>query len=235
ALGDFPIVRTVMSDSDPGLLVTASERRPRNEVARFILSDLDSAIMLLKDVSPDGKKQRISKLTAQLLKSRVALYEGTWLKYFQGTAFVPNGPDWPGATKAYNANYQFPTGSIAAETDFFLGQAMEAAALVADAVPLVNNTGIIESPNNENPYFNMFSAVDMSGYSEVLLWRQYNQTLVTHNVPVYAQAGNYAVGLTRSMVESFLMKNGLPIYAAGSGYHGDDYIADVRKDRDGRL
>src|SRR5690606_17312516 len=47
ALGDFPIVRTVMSDSDPGLLVTASERRPRNEVARFILSDLDSAIMLL--------------------------------------------------------------------------------------------------------------------------------------------------------------------------------------------
>src|SRR5690606_10416629 len=120
ALGDFPIVRTVMSDSDPGLLVTASERRPRTEVARFILSDLDSAIMLLKDVSPDGKKQRISKLTAQLLKSRVALYEGTWLKYFQGTAFVPNGPDWPGATKAYNANYQFPTGSIAAETDFFL-------------------------------------------------------------------------------------------------------------------
>jgi len=37
------------------------------------------------------------------------------------------------------------------------------------------------------------------------------------------------------MVESFLMGNGLPIYAAGSGYHGDDYIADVRKDRDDRL
>jgi len=31
------------------------------------------------------------------------------------------------------------------------------------------------------------------------------------------------------------MANGLPIYAAGSGYEGDDYIADVRKNRDGRL
>lgn len=235
ALGDFPIVREVFSDNDVEALVLASRRNPRNEVARFILSDLDSAIMLLKTVSPDGRKQRISKLTAQLLKSRVALYEGTWLKYFQGTAFVPNGPDWPGATKEYNSGYQFPAGSITNEIDFFLGQAMEAASAVADNVPLVNNTGIIESPNNENPYFSMFSAVDMSGYSEVLLWRQYNATLETHNVPVYAQAGNYAVGLTRSMVESFLMKNGLPIYAAGSGYHGDDYIADVRKDRDGRL
>src|SRR5690606_82093 len=121
------------------------------------------------------------------------------------------------------------------EIEFFLGEAMDAAAAVADNVPLVENTGIIESPSNENPYLSMFGAVDMSGYSEVLLWREYSQSLVTHNVPVYAQRGNYAVGLTRSMVESFLMENGLPIYAAGSGYQGDDYVADVRKDRDGRL
>lgn len=234
-LGDFPIVRNVMSDKDKQILVEASKRSPRNEVARFILSDLDSAITLMKSSSPDGRKQRLSKNVALLLKSRVALYEGTWLKYFKGTAFVPNGTNWPGASKEYNAGYQFPSGSIDGEIDFFLTQAMEAAAMVADNIPLVNNTGIIESANNENPYFSMFGAVDMSTYGEVLLWRQYNQSLVTHNVPVYAQSGNYAVGLTRSMVESFLMQNGLPIYAAGSGYHGDDYIADVRKERDGRL
>ncbi len=235
SLGDFPILRNVMSDNDKNILIQASKRSPRNEVARFILSDLDSAIMLLNQNSPDGKKQRISKNVAQLFKSRVALYEGTWLKYFAGTAFVPNGPNWPGATKAENANYTFPGGSISGEIEYFLTQAMESAAAVADNVPLVNNTGIIESANNENPYFSMFGAVDMSGYGEVLLWRQYNQSLVTHNVPVYAQLGNYAVGLTRSLVESFLMSNGLPIYAAGSGYAGDDYIADVRKNRDDRL
>lgn len=235
SLGDFPIIRTAMSDKDPQLLVESSKRSPRSEVARFILSDLDSAITLMKTVSPDGAKQRLSKNVALLMKSRVALYEGTWLKYFKGTAFVPNGANWPGASKDYNKNYQFQSGSIDNEIEFFLKEAMAAAQIVADNVPLVVNNGIIESPNNENPYFSMFGAVDMSGYSEVLLWRQYNESLSTHNVPVYAQLGNHGVGLTRSMVESFLMKNGLPIYATGSGYHGDDYIADVRKDRDGRL
>ncbi|KLT64135.1 RagB/SusD family nutrient uptake outer membrane protein [Pedobacter sp. BMA] len=232
-LGDFPIVRGVYPD-EKEILTQISKRQPCNEVARFIISDLDSAALLLK-ASPVSSKNRISKECAQLLKSRVALFEGTWLKYFKGTAFVPNGQNWPGKAKDYNASYQFPSGTIESEIDYFLTQAMASAKVVADAIALVSNTGTIESPNNENPYFNMFSATNMSGYSEVLLWRQYAAGLVTHNVPVYAQAGNYAVGLSRSMVESFLMDNGLPIYATGSNYQGDDYIADVRKNRDGRL
>lgn len=235
ALGDFPIIRNTLPDVKE-TLVAASQRRPRSEVARFILSDLDSAITLLQTVAPGaGSKQRISKACAQLLKSRVALYEGTWLKYFKGTAFVPNGPGWPGKEKDYNASFEYKSGSIDNEINFFLEEAMTSARQVADAVSLVQNTGIIESPNNENPYFNMFSAQNMSGYSEVLLWRQYNRAIVTHNVPVYAQLGNNAVGLTRSMVESFLMDDGLPIYAAGSTYKGDDSIASVRANRDGRL
>jgi hypothetical protein len=233
ALGDFPILTKVLTDNKE-VLTEASKRQPSSEVARFILSDLDSAAMLLK-ISPDGSKNRISKACAQLLKSRVALFEGTWLKYFKGTAFVPNGSGWPGKSKSYNANYQFRSGSIDAEIDYLLGEAMAAAKEVAESVPLVENTGIIESPVNQNPYFNMFSAVNMASYSEVLLWRQYAQGIVTHNVPVYAQANNYAVGLTRSMVESFLMSNGLPIYAAGSNYKGDDRLSDVRNGRDGRL
>jgi hypothetical protein len=237
AVGDFPIVRTNLVDNKE-VLTAASARNPRNEVARFILSDLDSAAIMLQTVAPaggTGGKNRISKNVALLLKSRVALFEGTWLKYFKGTALVPNGPEWPGKNKPYNAAYQFPSGSIDGEISHFLTEAMSAAKEVASKVSLVQNTGVILAPTNENPYFNMFSAENMSGYSEVLLWRQYNRTLVTHNVPVNAMAGNYAVGLTRSMVESFLMANGLPIYAAGSGYKGDDYITDVRQGRDGRL
>jgi hypothetical protein len=234
ALGDFPIIRNTLPDSKAPL-VAASERAPRSEVARFILSDLDSAILMMQNTAPAGGKNRLSKPVAQLLKSRVGLYEGTWLKYFKGTAFVPNGPNWPGKNKTYNASYQFKSGSIDSEIQFFLGESMSAAKSVADAIALVQNTGVIESPNNENPYFNMFSAENMSGYSEVLLWRQYSRAIVTHNVPVYAMLGNNAVGLTRSMVESFLMDNGLPIYAVGSGYTGDDSIAAVRAGRDGRL
>lgn len=107
-LGDFPIVKTVLPDEQEAL-TEASKRSPRNEVARFILSDLDQAISLMNN---NVKKTRLSKNAALLLKSRVALFEATWEKYHAGTALVPNGTGWPGAGKDYNAGYQFPSGSI---------------------------------------------------------------------------------------------------------------------------
>ena len=217
-------------------LIEASKRSPRNEVARFIISDLDSAIMLMA-TTPDKNKSRISKEAALLLKSRVALFEGTWLKYFKGTAFVPNGDGWPGKSKEYNANYQFPSGSIEGEIDYFLTEAMDAAKQVADATPLVENTGLVQQDAADpvNPYMDMFGDVDLSGYSEVLLWRPYNKGLgQTHCVVVGAQNGDYGVGVTRGMVDGFLMSDGMPIYAS-SAYKGDKTIADVRIGRDSRL
>lgn len=234
--GDYPIITTVLPD-EKETLTEASKRSPRNEVARFVISDLDKAISLLLD-NPPGGKNRISKPVAQLLKSRVALFEGTWLKYFKGTAFVPNGEGWPGKEKGYNSNYAFPSGSIDNEIDFFLTQAMDAAASVADNVPLVENTGKLQQSITDavNPYHDMFGSEDLSGYSEVLLWRRYDKGLgLTHGAVQHAQLGNGDVGLTRGMVDSYLMSNGLPIYDPASGYSGDDYTSDVRKNRDGRL
>lgn len=235
--GDFPIVKTALPDKQD-VLIEASKRSPRNEVARFILLDLDKAIELMKSAS--GKKTRLNKEVAQILKSRVALYEATWLKYFKGTAFVPNGTDWPGKSKEYNANYQYPSGSIDEEIKFFLTEAVNASKVVAEAYKgkLTINTGLVPQDKSApaNPFMGMFSDVDLSGYSEVLLWRQYSQALnVCHNVNEVVQKSNYGIGLTRGMVEGFLMKNGKPIYVSGSGYQGDLTIADVRKDRDPRL
>ncbi|MCF1192320.1 RagB/SusD family nutrient uptake outer membrane protein [Mangrovimonas sp. AS39] len=236
-LGDFPIITETFPD-DMEVLTEASKRQPRSEVVRFILSDLDMAISLMSSSSPDGGKNRLNKACAQLFKSRVALYEGTWLKYFAGTPFVPNGPGWPGAEMDYNQGYQYQTGSIEAEIQWLFEQSMEASSQVANSYSLESNNGVLQQSIDDpsNPYFDMFSAVDMSGFSEVLLYRRYDGGLsITHNVPVYAQLGNNGVGLTRGLVESFLMENGLPIYASGSGYQGDDYISDVRANRDGRL
>ena len=75
ALGDFPIIETTLPD-DLELLTEASTRAPRNEVARFILSDLDKALEYLKD-NPPGGTNRLSKDCVRLFKSRVALFEGT--------------------------------------------------------------------------------------------------------------------------------------------------------------
>ncbi|MDR2815224.1 MAG: RagB/SusD family nutrient uptake outer membrane protein, partial [Proteiniphilum sp.] len=233
-LGDFPIVTTTLPDQQDAL-TEASKRMPRNEVARFILSDLDKAIELMNNTPPGGKTN-LTKNAALLLKARVALFEGTWLKYHAGTASVPNGPGWPGAEKEYNKNYQFSTGSIEAESTYFLTQAMAAAAQVADGTSLTENNKVIQesTAQPENPYYNMFTDKDLQKYDEVIMYRSYNTTLgVSHALmnAFYYGAGR---GYTRQFADVFLMQNGLPIYASGSGYRGDDFVEDTKVDRDWR-
>lgn len=231
-LGDFPIVTTVLPDEQEAL-TEASKRSPRNEVARFILSDLDQAISLMNN---NVKKTRLSKNAALLLKSRVALFEATWEKYHAGTALVPNGTGWPGAGKDYNAGYQFPSGSIEKEIEFFLTEAMSAASQVADAVQLTENNQIIrdQASKGKNPYYDMFASHDPSGYSEVIMYRGYDLSLNnSHHFNHYLYSGGNT-GYTHQFEQVFLMENGLPVYAAGSGYAGDDYITDTKIDRDWR-
>lgn len=231
--GDYPIItKPLPNESKP--LIEASKRAPRNEVARFILSDLDSAIMLMRPTAPDGSRNRLYQTIAQLLKSRVALYEASWLKNFKGTAFVPGGPEWPGATKEYNKNFAYKSGSIDKEIEYFLDQAIMASEIVADQVTLTTNNGIVpQKDGDKNPYFDMYATQDMSTYPEVLLWQAFNKGLgVTNNVNVEASRGNAGVGLTRGLVTSFLDIDGLPFYAPGSKFAGDNYVGDVRKNRD---
>lgn len=230
--GDFPIVKSTLTD-DQGLLVGASQRAPRNEVARFIIQDLDSAIMLMQPVFKN--KNRLSSTVAELVKSRVALYEASWLTYHKGTPFVPGGSGWPGAEMEYNKGFSI---NMDAEIDYFLTQAMDASKNVAESIQLANNTSVTNpsiSIDGWNPYFEMFGAVDMGKYDEVLLWRAYSQEMnVLHGVGTYVRQGN-DYGLTKGYVEGFLMKNGLPWYAGNSGYQGDNTLQNLKKDRDERL
>ena len=236
ALGDFPIVEEPIAD-DLVQLTAASKRMPRNEVARFILADLDRAIEYMSETPPVGGSNRLDDDCARLTKSRVALYEGTWEKYFKGTAFVPNGPQWPGASKDYNQGYEFPSGDIDSEIDYFLKIAMDESKIIADKYPLTENTGVFQKSADEavNPYFNMFGAIDMSQYPEIMLWRDYGASAgLTNSVVEFAAAANSGCGITKSMVEAFVMSNGLPIYDAESGYPGDADLLKVTENRDSR-
>lgn len=218
AFGDYPIVTDVLPDDDD-ILIKASKRSPSNEVARFILKDLDKAINLMND---SGSKNRITKSAAQLLASRVALFEGTWLKYHQGTARVPGGPGWPGAEQ--HPDFSYPSGSIAAESDFFLGKTMAYANQVAGKHGLYAD------------YQHLFVAHDLASIDEVLFYKSYGvENVQGHGASHYLQRTGAGVGPTRSLVESYLMQNGLPIYASGSGYEGDELLQDVVSDRDNRL
>ncbi|MFD2599675.1 RagB/SusD family nutrient uptake outer membrane protein [Sphingobacterium corticis] len=235
-LGDFPIIREVLPDNQEAL-AEASKRSPRNEVARFILEDLDRAVALLQENPPTGGRTRIQRDLALLIRSRVALFEGTWLKHHKGTAMVPNGSAWPGATKEYNQGYQYPSGSIDSEIDFFLTEAMNSSKLVADRHQLTQNTMTIKqnSAGQGNPYYEMFASENLTNYDEVLLWRDFDLSLsVVQYWNHYLYYGN-GYGYTRQYVDNFLMANGLPIYAVGSGYQGDDFVGQVKENRDWRL
>ena len=240
--GDFPIVTEPLTE-DLKTLIDANKRSPRNEVARFILSDLDMAYTLLS-----AKKMATTRINADvalLLKSRVALFEGTWLKYFKGTPFVPNGEGWPGKSKDYNSGYEYPSGNIDNEINYFLEQCMDASKKVAETykAKLTQNTLKLQQSVDEqpNPYYEMFATEDLSSVDEVLLWRQYARDIVTHNVNACASRGNYGIGVTRGLVNNFLMLDGTPVYAHGSyadgdGYYmGDKTVHDVKLNRDTRL
>ncbi|MDO5104860.1 RagB/SusD family nutrient uptake outer membrane protein [Capnocytophaga sp.] len=228
--GDFPIITEVLSD-DKQALIAATRRRPRNEVARFILGDLDKAIELLKP-SPVENKNRISKEVAQLFRSRVALFEGTWLKYHKGTARVPGGANWPGASASYLSGF---TIDIDAEINYFLTEAMASAKAVAEGTSLTPSNHVVSGKEVfNNPYFKMFGDVNMASYSDVLFWRGYNAAQNGgHRVMNYIKLGAGS-GYTRGFVDSFLTINGLPIYA-DAGYQGDETLAKAKQNRDERL
>lgn len=229
--GDLPIIKTVLPD-DNAVLVENSARQPRNEVARFILSDLDKAIDMLQSKSAIGT-QRINKETALLLKSRVGLFEGTFEKYHRGTGRVPGDEGWPGAP--FNQGKTF---DIDTEINFFLDQAIDAAAKVADATTLTTNSHQMNPEYGQisgwNPYFDMFSSVSLNNYDEVLLWREYISSAGMHNATYQLTCGGDRVGLSRSYIRSFLMKDGLPYYAS-SNYLGDTSVSQEKANRDERL
>ena len=232
--GDFPILLTELKVEDD--LVTPNKRQPRNLVARQILSDMDKAIERLQ--VDFAKRVRINKYAALAMKSRMALFEATFEKYHRGTGRVPGDANWPGKNKEWNKNFTINQDD---EVNFFLDQAIDAAKKVCDAVPLrtqnshVMNPSVVGLYNGWNAYYDMFASPDLSKYPEVLLWRQFNSDINVAHLTSNKLRGGAATGWTRGLVESFLMKNGLPIYATGSGYHGDTTVDLAKTDRDERL
>ena len=217
--GDAPILDQMLPD-DEATLAQASKRRPRNEVARFIIEDLKRAEELMMENAP--AEGRLSKDAARLLRARVALYEATWEKYHANTAFVPGNPKWVGASTY--PDFQFKAGSAEAEINYFLDEAIEASDLVASHRSL------------DDDYISMFNRLTpFSSNDEVILARYYQMGVLSHSASNYLGRTGGGTGFTRALVNSFLMKNGLPIYADGSNYGGDTYMLDEMKDRDERL
>lgn len=218
-LGDFPLFDNMLSDEKEELL-EASKRSPRNMVARAIIADLDKAIDRLKENAPESG--RITKDAALTLKARVALFEATWEKYHANTCFVPGNAKWPG--KDMWPDFKFPAGSAEAEINWFLDRAINA----ADSVASHRRLNV-----DYQAMFNSFGTV-FGDDDEVILARYYLDGVLSHSCSALLKGGG-GCNVTRAAVNSFLMENGLPIYADESGYQGDLDSYTEFQGRDSRL
>lgn len=176
--GDLPIVTEVPDVEDDDILY--GERKSRTEVVDFILSDLDTAISKMLEASDIGPS-RVSLDVAKLFKARVALYEGTWEKYHQGSVF-------------------------AGDTDGteYLNEAVEAALSVIDA-----GNYSLSGGDTDEAYYDLFVQTDYSGNSEVMLYKAYDY--LTYNIQNSLWNQPNANGMTREMTKYYLASDGLPI------------------------
>lgn len=154
--GDVPWVGKPMNIDSEELFAA---RMPREQAMDSVLADINFAVDNLPESWPGAGSPsttgRFNKWHALLLKSNIALFEGTWRKYHGGS----------------NPN-------------FWLEEAANAAKELIDNGPYeIYSTGNPHSDYREmfaNP-----TTFDLSGNPEVMYWREYRQDATTHMMQTY--------------------------------------------------
>jgi len=207
--GDIQWLDTELGTSSSELY---KPRDPRNYVVDRIISALDTAAMYLTAEKTNGAG-RVNKWMALLIQSRVALYEGTWEKYHNGTPFGVSNP----------------------QSDKYLNKVVEATTKIMDS----KLYDIYSTGDPANDYKSLFSLMDYTGNTEVMFWRKYNNDLSQgsssftndRNFRMQTPAGK---SMTKQMVDSYLCIDGKPI-AGNSLFQGYSSLSEEVKNRDPRF
>lgn len=205
SFGDVPWIDKTLGTTSPELYTA---RSPRNEIADHIIQDLDSAALYTSTDKTDGSS-RINKWIALLLQSRVALYEGSWEKYHQGTVF----------------------GVAAADPEKYFTKA------VAAAGEIMNSSlyDVFSTGNVNSDYFDLFGGRDFSSNKEVMFWIKMDRDLGIHShSKLYRLETPQGYGLTKELADSYLCTDGKPI-TGNPLFQGYDNILTEVENRDPRF
>lgn len=181
--GSIPYMDKLMDENATveGLQIPALQR---NEVAKLIIKDLDTAISMLHSRSV-YKGLRINKEAAMVLAMNVALYEGTWEKYH--------------ATDDFAA----PTN----ESQHFFEEVVR----IGDELL---NCGISLYDNKDKTGFGtLFNSKDLSDIDEVLFWKKYSDADGVFHALSGLLAGGVVdqdapAGLSQELINNFLYSDG---------------------------
>jgi len=205
SFGDVQWLDKVLTTESPELF---EGRIPRNEVADRIIAHLDTAAMYLTETKID-QGTRINKWVALLVQSRVALYEGSWEKYHNGTVF----------------------GVSNSQPEKYFVKAVEAAEQII-------NSGLYDIYTNgkpDNDYFELFGLRDYGSNPEVMLWTKMDLNLGIHSHSKLQRLQfPSGYGLTKALADSYLCTDGRPV-ANSPLFQGYTNLSQEVQNRDPRF
>lgn len=205
SFGAVPWVDKVLTTSSPELY---APRTARNIIADKIIADLDTAAQHLMADKTNGSS-RINKWIALLIQSRVALYEGSWEKYHNGTDFGVASPD----------------------PDKYFQKAVDAAQQVIES----GLYDIYSTGNPQQDYGDLFALRDYSANKEVMFWTKMDLELGIHShSKLYVMETPQGYGITKEMADSYLDIEGKPISVSTVFQGHDNLLAEV-ENRDPRF
>ena len=214
--GDIPYYDKVIGSSDEAML--NKPRDPRGYVMLKICQDLDKAYELLPDKWEAYSVYKVTKDAAMALKSRAALFEGTFRKYHAGTEYVPQDEQ--------------TFDGITVSSKWFLEQAAEAASKVMGKHSLyTGNTLGLATKATKASYREYFILEDAED-SETILSRRYSVALlIRHGIQFNMKNGRHSA--TARFVNHYLQADGTPIQNR-AGWQTLSY-RDAFKNRDPRM
>ena len=214
--GDIPYYDNVIGSSDDAML--NKPRDPRGYVMLKICQDLDKAYELLPDKWEAYSVYKVTKDAAMALKSRAALFEGTFRKYHAGTEYVPQDEQ--------------TFDGVTVSSTWFLEQAAEAASKVMGKHSLyTGNTLGLATKATKASYREYFILEDAES-SETILSRRYSVSLlIRHSIQFNMKNGRHSA--TARFVNHYLQADGTPIQNR-SGWQTLSY-GDEFKNRDPRM
>ena len=214
--GDIPWYDKVIGSGDTEAL--NKPRDPRGYVALMILQDLDKAYELLPAKWPSDAVYHVSKDAALALKSRVALFEGTFRKYHAGSVFVPQDEQ--------------TFGEVTISSEYFLRQAADAAGKLVGTRKLYTGNDRAFSDDPTQASYREYFILEEAETDETILSRRYNVDLkVRHGLQFDFKSQHRSA--SARLVNHYLQKDGTPIQER-TGWETLSYY-DVFQNRDPRL
>lgn len=204
--GDVPWYEKDLQTTDKEELF--KPRDSRDMIIGKIIEDLEFAITWLPEKN-QVQNCELHKDAARAQLSRVCLYYGTYKKYHKVDG-TPTSQELL-QKAADNAKAIMETGRYAIVKGQDAGCGMKS----FEGYPM--------------NYQNQFVQEDLSQNKEAILYREYQEGVVTHEL-----GRNPGVGYSKDFVESFLCKDGKPI-GISNMYKGDNTLDEELENRDPRL